>query len=368
MTGELLCATPFYVRTAEANRLNRWENRGGYTLSVSYADPNAEAVAARFGTVLADISWRWRVAITGARVNEFVSYFFTRDVSRLAPGAALETLWLNDAGGVRGLCNVVRTGRESFLFISDTDDTDWLTHAAALYGVSVRDVTAREGVLALTGPYAGQVLEAAGLEAKLEPLALRKYFWKGLDITLSRFGVGYELWCAADDALIVWDRLVAAGRPFALCPVGQGAMDILELESGIVRPGRDFAPARDGFSPAPSPQSLGLDGLVERERDFNGRAGFLAARASQILAGLLLESETPAPHAALTRNGKSAGRTLGSLTSPSLGRAIALAVLDPAHAMPGIELQLPGAGCRTVALPFLPIPVPIPSGDGKSAS
>ena len=368
MTGELLRATPFYARTAEANRLNKWENRGGYTLSVSYADPLAEAVAARFGAVLADISWRRRAAITGARVNEFVSFFFARDVSRLAPGAALEALWLNDAGGVRGLGSVVRTGRESFRLVSDADDTDWLMQAAALYGAGVRDVTAEEGVLALIGPYAGQVLEVAGLDANLEPLALRKYFWKGLDITLSRLGVGYELWCAADDALIVWDRLVAAGRPFALRPAGQAAMDILELESGIVRPGRDFTPARDGFSPASSPQSLGLDGLVGREHDFNGRAGFLAAGAAQTLAGLLLDRETPAPHAALTRNGKPAGLTLGSLTSPSMGRAIALAVLDPAHAAPGTELQLPGAACRTVALPFLPIPGPMPSGDGKSAS
>ncbi len=368
MTDELLRAAPFYARTAEANRLNRWENRGGFTLSVSYADPHAEAVAARFGAALADVSWRWRMAIAGARAGEFVSRLFTRDASRLAPGAALDVLWLNDAGGVRGLGTVVRMAEKSFLLISEVDDSDWLVQAAALYDVGVRDVTAEEGVLALIGPYAGQVLEAAGLEANLEPLALRKYFWKGLDITLSRLGIGYELWCAPDDALIVWDRLTAAGHPFALCPVGQAAMDILDLESGILRPGRDFTPARDGFSPSPSPQSLGLGGLVEREHLFNGRAGFLAAGAEQTLTGLLLEAETPAPQAALTRNGRAVGWTLGSFVSPALGRAIALAVLDGDAAAPGTELKLAGASCVTAALPFLPIPAPILSGDGKSAS
>ena len=38
MSAELLRATPFHARTAEANRLNRWENRGGFTLAAAYAE------------------------------------------------------------------------------------------------------------------------------------------------------------------------------------------------------------------------------------------------------------------------------------------------------------------------------------------
>ena len=368
MSGEHLRATPFHARTAEINRLNRWENRNGFTLAVDYASPHEEAVAMRFSAVLADISWRSRTAILGTRAEEFTSRLFTQDVSLLAPGAALDVLWLNDAGGVRGLGTVVRTGRESFLLISDVADLDWIMQAASLYDVTVRDVTAEEGVVALVGPYAGKVLEAAGLDANLAPLALRKIFWKGLDVTLSRLGGGYELWCPPDDAHIVWDRVCLAGRAFALCPAGQAAMDIFDLESGIVRPGRDFAPVRDGFSPASSPQSLGLAGLVDRNHLFNGRAGFVGAGVDQVLAGILLNSETPAPQSVLTRNGRTVGRTLGSLSSPALGRAIALAVLDADAASPGTILQVAGGACRTATLPFLPIPAPLSSGDGKSAS
>jgi aminomethyltransferase len=239
---------------------------------------------------------------------------------------------------------------------------------ATLYDLSVRDVTAEDGVLALVGPYAGKVLKAAGLDTNLAPLALRKMFWKGLDVTLSRLGGGYELWCPPDDAHIVWDRLHVAGRAFALNPAGQAAMDVFDLESGIVRPGRDFTPARDGFSPAPSPQSLGLAGLMDRNHVFNGRAGFLGAGADQVLAGLLLESETPAPQSVVTHDGRAAGRTLGSLMSPALGRAIALAVLDAGAATPGTALQVAGVVCQTAALPFLPIPAPLSFGDGESAS
>ena len=365
MTSGTLRATPFHARVAEANRRNAWENRNGFTLA---SGEPGEALAARFGAVLADVSWHGRAAIYGARAGEFVSRLLTRDASRLRPGEALKALWLNDAGGVRGIGTVARTGAQSFVLVSAVEDFGWIADAAALYGVAVRDVTGEEGVLTLLGPAAGKVLAAAGLERDPGPLALRKFFWRGLDVTLSRLGDGYELWCAPDDALVVWDRIVKAGRPFALCPAGQRALDIVDLESGIVQPGGDFVPARDGTAREPSPQSLGLGGLVDREHAFNGRAGFLAAGPDKVLAGILFDCETPAPQTVLLRGGLAVGHTLGSLVSPALRRAIALAVLDADAAAPGTALTAGSAACRTAALPFLPIPAPIPSGDGESAS
>ena len=367
MSTEPLRATPFFTRTAEANRLNRWENRGGFTLATSYGDPHAEAVAARFGAVLADISWHWRVAIVGERAEEFVSCLFTRDVSKLAPGASSDTLWLNDGGGVRGIGSLLRTGRDSFLLISEAADMPWISQAALLYGVTIRDVTTEQGVLKLAGPFAAKVLEAAGLNIDLAPHALRKYFWKGLEVALSRLG-GYEVWCTPDDALIVWDRLVEAGHSFALCPAGQTAMDIFVMESGMLRPRHDFEPARDGFSPEPSVRSLGLLDHVEQDHDFNGRAGVLAGTGGKVLAGLLLDSDVPAPHMLLMRNGHPVGRTLGSLFSFALDRAIALAVLEPDASAPGTALQIAGSSGLTAALPFLPNPVPILASDGKSVA
>jgi aminomethyltransferase len=349
MTG--LRATPFHGRVAEANKLNLWENWGGFTLASG--DPG-EALAARFGAVVVDISWHWRVSIRGERAGEFVSRLLTRDASRLRPGEALKALWLNDAGGVRGSGTMARMGAESFMLVSTAEDFGWIADAAALYGVAVRDVTAEEGVLTLLGPAAGKVLAAAGLEVDLGPLALRKFFWRGLDVMLSRLGDGFELWCKPDDALIVWDRIFKAGRGFALCPAGQRALDILDLENGAMQPGRDFAPARDGFSLEPSPQSLGLSGLVDRDHIFNGRAGTVGPE--KVLAGILFDSETPAPQTVLLRNGFAVGHTLGSLVSPALRRAIALAVLDADAAAPGTALTAAGAACRTCALPFLPSP------------
>jgi aminomethyltransferase len=361
--------TPFHARTAAANRGNDWLTRNGFTLARVYDDTNDEALATRFRSALADISWRWRVMLEGPRVTEFLGRLVTRDISQLEPGQALKALWLSDGGGVRGAGAIARYGKESFLLISAAPDSEWITRAAARFDVATREVN--DGGLALIGPTASAILQAAGIDPTMEPLSFRKTFWRGLDVTLSRFGEhgGYEIWCSEDDGLIVWDRLIKAGAPYGLQPAGTAAMDILDLEAGIARPGRDYIPAQDGDGKAPTPKSLGLEKLIDVDlASFNGRAATLTTRESRTLVGIEIESETPAPFTPLLHKGQIVGRTLTSLYSPALRRAIALAQVETSTSQPGTELSLtlsPSAetpqfrnvAARVTALPFLPPPL-----------
>lgn len=349
-------ATPFHGRASAFNRRNLWELRNGWTLSSAYGDAQEEALAARLTCAIADISWRWRVTIEGVRAEEFLSRLMTRSPAKLEPGTAFKALWLNDGGAVRGAGLLARHGRETFQLVSAASDLDWIARGAALFDVRVREVAEEEGVLALIGPYASKVLEAAQLDGTLEPLCLRKLFWRGLDVTLSRFGEhgGYEIACKADDAALVWDRIVKAGASYALKPAGVQAMDILDLEAGVPRPGRDYEPASGGFDAQPTPVELGLESLIDADHTiFNGRAACLAAPRDRTRVGIELDSEIPAPHVGL----KQGGRTLHSLYSPALQRAIALAVVDAALAKPGTALTLAdGTSARVCELPFLPAP------------
>jgi len=361
-----LLATPFHARAAELSRNNVWETRNGFTLASCYGRTDDEALAARFGAVLADISWHWRIEIAGLRAVEFVSRLFTRNPASLMPGMALEALWLNDAGAVRGAGTLARTGEDSFRLVAALEDADWIARAARLYGVTIADKTAAEGGLALIGPAASKVLDAAGLDGAPEPMSARRVSWRGLDVTLSRFGLGYELWCEPDIALIAWDRLVAAGQGWALRPAGQAALDILEFESGLMRAGRDYRPARDGFAPQPSPQSLGLGGLVDRSHIFNGRAGVFAGGPDSPLSGVLLDGEKPVPGAVLTHQGRALGRTLSSRFSPAMRCAIAFAIVP--GTWPASGLMAGTMPCRAAALPFLPIPAPMDATEPSPAA
>lgn len=361
-------ATPFHARTAGSNRGNDWIARNGFTLAREYSGTAEEALAARFGVVLADITWRWRVFLEGPRSAEFLSRLTTRDATALAPGQSHKALWLTDGGGLCGAGVIARFGRDSFLLAAASPDADWIGTAAERFDVKLRDVTETQSGIAIIGPYAQATLAAAGLDASLEPLVFRKLFWRGLDVTLSRWGEhgGFEIWCAADDAVVVWDRLMKAGAPFSIRPAGTAATDILDMEGGVPRPHRDYKPAPDGRAADPSPKSLRLEKLVDEEHlIFNGRAAYLTAAPRERVVGIELESETPAADTILYRDGVASGRMLTSLYSPALRRAIGWARLDAKAAEPGTRLSLlfgPDAApttARVADLPFLPAPAPI---------
>lgn len=356
-----LLATPFHARAVEANRCNAWENREGYTLARHYGSINEEAVAARFGAVMADLSWYWRATFSGGAIDAFVARAFTRNGAALQVGMSFEVLWLNDACAVRGRGTLLRLAPDRFVLLSPQNDRDWLFFAASLFGVSCTDQSA-DGVLALIGPTARKILSAAGVEADPPPGGFVPFNWRGLAITLSRLGLGYELCCDADSALIVWDRLMAAGRSFALLPAGQAALDTLEFESGRLWPGRDFVPARDGFGPHPSPQALGLCNLVDRSHIFNGKAGYLGAGRYTVLSGLLL-SATPTT-TTLTHHGVPIGQILSTCYSPALQQTLGFGILT--GSWPSGEVEAGSLSCRVVALPFLPIGLSPDNPDGMT--
>jgi aminomethyltransferase len=351
-------ATPFHASASSTNRFNRWQARNGWALAADYGDAHKEAISARINSVLVDISWRSRLSIEGPRAEEFLRRLVTRDPAKLAPGQSFKALWLNDGGGIRGAGAIARYGRGNFRIVSTVSDFGWIEHGAALFDVEVRMVDGEQGGLAVIGPYARHVLDSAGLDGALEPLGFRKLFWRGLEVTLSRFGEhgGYEVWCATDDGGIVWDRLMAAGSAFALQPAGLDALDVLDLEAGVPRPGRDYESAVDGFAAAPSPFELGLESLIEEDhRLFNGRSAVLKTPRTSALMGVEFAGEDTLPHAPLFQNGRLVGRTRSSLYSAALRRSIALATVEMGTS-PGAALSCNNQPATICTLPFLPTP------------
>ena len=376
MTRRSLRATPFHSRAAAANEGNAWITRNGFTLAARYSDTGEEALAARLCVAVVDISWRWRVTLGGDAACEVLRGLLTRDTAALEPGQSLKALWLNDGGALRGAGLIARYGRHSFLLAAAAEDAAWIAAAAAQSGVVVRDVSAESGGLAITGPYAAALLARAGIDPALEPLAFRRVFWRGLDVTLSRWGEhnGYELWCKPDDGLLVWDRIVSAGAPYGILPAGVEAMDLLDIEAGIARPERDYDVARDRNATRPTPRSVGLESLIaEDHAGFTGRAAWLANREQEkfTIAGLEIESDEPCTLGQIFADERVVGQVLASCYSPALRRAIALAQIEGASAKPGTSAavilpatrqhpEFRAAPARVAALPFLSAPDLLP--------
>jgi aminomethyltransferase len=341
-----LLSTPFHARAVDENRGNVWKTRRGYTLAHCYRSADEEVLAAHFGAVMADLSWQWRAVFSGGAVEDFVTRAFTRKGAALPEGEGVEVLWLNDGGAVRGRGFLIRVAKEKFLLLSPEEDRDWLFFASGLYGVSCDDQPT-DGILALAGPYAEAVLAAAGIDMRVAPNAYRSLVWRGLEIAVSRLGLGYELWCAADDALILWDRLRQAGGAFALMPAGLEAVDTLLFERGVLTPGLDFTAARDGFVSAPSVASLGLSALIDKSGAFNGKKACLADGQDVRLQGVILGEKVTSLPAALEREGRPTGTLLTQHYSPTLRSMMGLCVTDGSMG----PLEASGVSGRPLPLP-----------------
>ncbi|MBV8799479.1 MAG: aminomethyltransferase family protein [Alphaproteobacteria bacterium] len=371
--SNMVLATPFHLRAAQANRDNVWTSRNGFTLAMHYTGSAEEALAARARVIIADLSWRWRVAVAGRRSAEMLARILTRNPAKLGLGEAFKAAWLNEGGAVRGTGVVARAGADIFVVASAAPDPVSFRIAAAEFNVRIHELTG--GGLAIVGPYARYLLNRAGLNSALELLQVQRVHWNGIDVTLSRWGEhgGYELWCKSSDALVVWDRLVQAGEPFGVTLAGLGAMDVLDIEAGVARPERDYDPARIDSGEKPSPQSLGLERLIDIEhRDFKGRARWLALRQTDqcVLAGVELDGDEAATNTPLMRGNRCVGHTIASCYSPALRRAIALAQVETAFSAPGMKVTLTLGPTRDerrfrcvdahmVSLPFLAAPTPI---------
>lgn len=341
--------SPFHVRMALHNHDNAWTARGAYTVPARFGDPSHEVLAARFSCVLADFSAFEDMRVKGAGAAELFATACGGAVRAMAAGEARQVHWCAEGGGLRGFGTLLRESEDVFLLRAEDTDIGWFAPHATRFGVIISECEAGRGLLLLAGLSAPSLLAAAGLE-QAGPLAAHRHIrhdWHGIPVTLGRYARmnGFLVGCAADDGVLVFERLMRAGKSAGLRLAGQEALELMHLEAGLVLPHLDFSPARDDFAREPLPSSLGIGA---------------PSPTSRVLAGVEFDGEEPYPFAPLFHEGNEAGRTLRSAYSLALRRAIALAQLDPKCAAPGTVLQVgtgdkgsSGQSARVVALPFL---------------
>ncbi|MEM0945658.1 MAG: aminomethyltransferase family protein, partial [Pseudomonadota bacterium] len=164
----------------------------------------------------------------------------------------------------------------------------------------------------------------------------------GTPIVVSRTGytgeLGYEVFCHPRDAEAVFDAIWAAGAPHGLTPFGLAALDMVRIEAGLVFAGMEFCDQTDPFE-----AGIGFTVSPKKNDDFVGREALLDRRAHprRKLVGLEIEGGVVPGNGDPVRIGRAqVGEVTSAMKSPILGRVIALARLDVAHAAEGTTLEI----------------------------
>jgi aminomethyltransferase len=230
-------------------------------------------------------------------------------------------------------------------------------------------MTAAIALLSVQGPRSRKFLKSVVEGVDLDALRFFR-FGAGrvgeVELIVSRSGytgeLGYELYVPADQAGVLWEHLLRAGKEFNLQPYGVLAMQSLRIEKALPLYGPDL-------SEEYTPFHAGLSRWIRFDKPhFIGREALLRVQEEGLerrWVGMVLQSEVPAAPGAkiysisdvatyreVVETGAEAGeyedqllageREVGRVTSsamgPSVGEMLALGYVDTAHSWPGNNL------------------------------
>lgn len=315
----------------------------GYDMPIEYEGLDAEHLAVRTKAGLFDVSHMGEVDIDGPDAVRFVNHIFTGDISELPTGHAVYGMMTNEQGGVVDDLLVYRKGADSFMLVINAanidKDIEWIRRHAGAFHVEVRDRCADFGQLALQGPDSEAVMKAAlGIDGS----DLGFYTFKSLDdgTIVSRTGYtgedGFEIYASPAVIVAMWDKLMAAG----VKPCGLGCRDTLRFEAGLPLYGDELT---DDITPLEA--GLGMFVSLDKPGGFIGCEALKKQKAEGLrrkLVGLAIEGGATARHGfeVLDLDGAVIGHVTTGYNSLTLGKNIAMALVDARYAPLGTALQV----------------------------
>ncbi|WP_422002559.1 GcvT family protein [Roseovarius mucosus] len=245
----------------------------------------AEVRALREAVGLYDMSSFGKLRVEGAGAEAFLNHVCGADMS-VAPGRIVYTQFLNAKGGIEADVTVTRLSETAYLVVTPAAtrlaDETWLRRHVGDHPVVITDVTAGEGVLAVMGPNARDLLRAVSpddFSNDAHPFGQARQIEIGMGIArahrVSYVGeLGWEIYVSADMCGHVFEVLHAAGADHGLRLCGMHAMDSCRIEKAFRHFGHDIT-CEDHVLEA----GLGF-AVATGKADFIGREAVLAKRAA----------------------------------------------------------------------------------------
>jgi aminomethyltransferase len=164
------------------------------------------------------------------------------------------------------------------------------------------------------------------------------------------------VFCHPKDGTALYDAVWEHGADLGLKPLGLQALDMLRIEAGLIFAGYDFTDQTDPFE-----AGIGFTvPLKSKTDDFVGREALIRRKEhpARRLVGLDIDASIDVGHGDPLHVGRArVGEVTSSVRSPILGRNIALARVDVAHADIGTALEVGKLDGLQMRLPAVIVPL-----------
>jgi glycine cleavage system aminomethyltransferase T len=199
-----------------------------------------------------DMSFMAKFLVQGRDAGRLLDRISANDVDG-ASGVITYTQWLNEGGTLEADLTVTKLDDDRFWVVaSDTAhghvETWMRRHIPGTRTRFVTDVTAGYAQINVQGPRSRELLQRltdADLSNEAFPFRTAREidigFARVLCVRITYLGeLGYELYVPTEQAVHVYDRLVAAGAPLGLRHAGLKALASLRMEKGYRDYGHDI--------------------------------------------------------------------------------------------------------------------------------
>ena len=337
----------------------------GFYMPVRYSSDLDEHHCVRNAVGMFDVSHMGEFIIKGENALPFLQKIVSNDVSKLEKGQALYAYLPNATGGIVDDLLVYHLDDDNYMCVVNAGniDKDWAwfqqhnTENAEMHNIS--DNTA---LLAIQGPKATEALQSL-TEVDLSSIPYYRFkrgAFAGVDnVIISATGYtgagGFELYFNKAHAVDVWNKILEAGKPFGLQPIGLGARDTLRLEKGFCLYGNDI-------DDTTSPLEAGLSWVTKFNKDFIAKDILLKQKADGLqrkLVGFVMVDRGIPRHGYLIKDeqGNEIGIVTSGTQSPTLGYGVGLGYVDVAYTNTDSEIYIDIRGkllkAKVVKLPFL---------------
>ena len=336
---------------------------GRYILPVQYqTGVIKEHMAVRTACGLFDVSHMGEVLIQGPDALRNLNHLLTNDYTVMKDGKARYSPMCYENGGTVDDLIVYKVHDNDYFVVvnASNKDKDFAWMKEHCFGdVTVTDVSAEYGQIALQGPKADAILHRLADEKDIPTGYYSAVFdgkVGGISCIISRTGYtgenGFEFYMAAEDAPAMWNMLLEAGKDDGLIPCGLGARDTLRLEASMPLYGHEL-------SEEITPVASGLGNFVKfQKKEFIGKEALIAAgEPSRRRVGLKVTGKgIIREHQEVMIGDRLVGMTTSGTHCPYLGFPVAMAMLDTDVPVVGAQVEAVVRGRRvaaeTVSLPF----------------
>ncbi len=253
---------------------------------------NRECRAVREGVGVYDGSPLGTFELKGRDVPRFLDFLYSNIMSSLKPGDGRYGLMLSDDGLILDDGVAFRLDQHRWMISTSTGHADAVNqHMEKLlqtefpdWQVMITTVTSQWNNATICGPRARDFMHALGTDIDLSPeafpfMSLRDGTVAGLPARVVRVSftgeLSYEVNVAPRHMAALWDKVMEAGAPFGILPVGSESSHVLRVEKGFLSLGHEVDGTVDAYD-------LGMGWAMSKKKpDYLGKRSVLLRRDAE---------------------------------------------------------------------------------------